>query len=58
MEERRIMVERRAITKFELAIRRREVRKPRWTFLQPPRRQVHGEPPHLAGRPEERAPPH
>lgn len=37
VEERCIMVEWRAISKFELAICCRKVREPRWTFLQPTR---------------------
>lgn len=58
MEERGIMVERRAITKLELSICCREVRKPRWSFFEAAWRKVHGESPHLAGGPEKRAPSH
>lgn len=58
MEEWRVMVKRRAIAKLELAICCREVWEPRRPLLQAPRGQVHGEPPHLAGRTEERSPAH
>lgn len=58
MEEWRIMVERRAIAKLELAICCREVRKPRRPFLEPSWRQIHREPSHLAWRTEKRTPTH